>query len=138
MIVFLDSATLVTVYINRNNFVVHCYLDNQYKIYLQGDPEITVKRVRGSRAEIIFKKAVPENATKITGKHLYQSLFFNKNAGFPLETFFYPLTFSGSIEMRPATLWKKRLRHKCFPVKFVKLLKTLFFIELLWWLLRKK
>ena len=64
MIVFLDSATLVTVYINRNNFVVHCYLDNQYKIYLQGDPEITVERVRGSRAEIIFKKAVPENATK--------------------------------------------------------------------------
>ena len=117
MIVFLDSTTLVTVYINRNNFVVHCYLDNQYKIYLQGNPEITVERVRGSRAEIIFKKAVPKNSTKITGKHLCQSLFFNKNAGFPLETFFYPLTFS--------TLWKKRLRHKCFPVKFVKLLKTL-------------
>ena len=43
MIAFQDSATLVTVYINRNNFVVHCHLDNQYKTYLQGDPEITVK-----------------------------------------------------------------------------------------------
>ena len=34
------------------------------------------------------------------GKHLCQSLFFNKVSG-----------------LSPATLLKKRLRHKCFPVK---------------------
>ena len=32
-------------------------------------------------------------------------------------------------------LLKKRLWHKCFPVNFVKLLRTNFFIEHLWWLL---
>ena len=38
------------------------------------------------------------------------SLFFNKVAG-----------------LRPTTVVKKRLRHRCFPVKFVKFLKTPFF-----------
>ena len=32
----------------------------------------------------------------------------------------------------PATLLKKRPRHKCFPVNFAKFLRTSFFIELLW------
>ena len=36
---------------------------------------------------------------------------------------------------RPATLLKKRLWHRCFPVNFVKFLRTPFFIEHLWWLL---
>ena len=31
--------------------------------------------------------------------------------------------------LRPATLLKKRLWHRCFPVNFVKFLKTLFFTE---------
>ena len=46
---------------------------------------------------------------KFTGKHLCQSLFFNKVAG-----------------LRPATLLKKRLRHRCFPVNFVRFLRTHF------------
>ena len=37
--------------------------------------------------------------------------------------------------MRPATLLKKRLWHRCFPVNFAKFLRTPFFIEHLWWLL---
>ena len=35
----------------------------------------------------------------------------------------------------PATLLKKRLWHRCFPVNFVKFLRTLIFTEHLWWLL---
>ena len=46
---------------------------------------------------------------KFTAKHLCQSLFFNKVAGF-----------------RPATLLKKRLWRECFPVNFAKFLKTSF------------
>ena len=38
---------------------------------------------------------------KFTGKYLYQSFFFNKVAG-----------------LRPAILFKKRLRHSYFPVHF--------------------
>ena len=47
-----------------------------------------------------------------------ESFFFNKVAG-----------------QRPATLLKKRLLHRCFPVNFVKILRTPFYIEHLWWLL---
>ena len=36
---------------------------------------------RSSRTEVFCKKAVLRNSTKFTGKHLCQSLFFNKVAG---------------------------------------------------------
>ena len=49
------------------------------------------------------------NFTKFTGKHLCQSLFFNKVVG-----------------LRSATLLKKRLWYRCFPVNFVKFLKNTF------------
>ena len=32
-------------------------------------------------------------------------------------------------DLRPATLLKNRLWHKCFPVNFVQFLRTSFFIE---------
>ena len=62
-----------------------------------------------------MKKGVLKNYTKFTGKHLCQSLIFNKVEG-----------------LRPATLLKKRLSHRCFPVNFAKFLKTRFFAENLW------
>ena len=43
--------------------------------------------------------------------------------------------FNEDAGLRPATLFKKRLWHRCFPVDFVKFLRTPFFIEHLWWLL---
>ena len=49
------------------------------------------------------------NFTKFTGKHLCQSLFFNKVAC-----------------LKPATVLKKRLWHRRFPVNFPKFLKRLF------------
>ena len=36
---------------------------------------------------------------------------------------------------RHGSLLKKRLQHRCFPVKFTKFLRTPFFTEHLWWLL---
>ena len=36
---------------------------------------------RSSRAEVFCKKGVLKNFTKLTGKHLCQSLFFSKVAG---------------------------------------------------------
>ena len=55
------------------------------------------------------KKGVLSNFLNVTGKHLCQSLFFNKVAG-----------------LRPASLFKKRPWHRCFPVTFTKLLTTSF------------
>ena len=73
---------------------------------------------RSSRPEVFCKKGVLRNFAKFTGKHLWRSLFFNKVPG-----------------LTPATLLAKRLWHRCFPVNFVKFLRTPFFIEHLWWLL---
>ena len=61
---------------------------------------------RSSRPEVLCKKGVLRNFAKFTEKHL-----------------------------RPATLLKKRLWHRCFPVNFVKFLRTPFFAEHIWWLL---
>ena len=45
--------------------------------------------------------------------------------------------FNKVVGMRPATLLKKRLWHRCFPVNFVKFLRTPIFVEHLWWLTLK-
>ena len=37
--------------------------------------------------------------------------------------------------IKPATLIKKRLWHRCLPVYILKLLRVLFHTEHLWWLL---
>ena len=60
---------------------------------------------RSNHQRCSIKKGVLRNFAKFTGKHLCQSLFFNKVAG-----------------LRPATLLKKRLWHRCFPVNFAKFL----------------
>ena len=67
---------------------------------------------------MLCKNSVLRIFAKFTGKHLYQSLFFNKVAG-----------------LRPATLSKKRLWHRCFPLNFAKFLRTPFFTEHTRWLL---
>ena len=69
-----------------------------------------------NRLEVFRKTDVLRNLTKFTGKHLCQSLFLNKVAGLEASNFI-------------------RLWHRCFPMNFVKFLRTPFFIEHLWWLL---
>ena len=41
--------------------------------------------VRSSHPEVFCKEGVHRNFAKFTGKHLYQSLFFDKVAGFRLQ-----------------------------------------------------
>ena len=66
-------------------------------------------KFRSSHQRCSVKKCVLRNFAKLKGKHLCQSLFFNKVAGF-----------------RPATLLKKRILRGCFPVNFAKFLRTPF------------
>ena len=70
---------------------------------------------RSSHRRCSLKKGYLRNFAKFTGKHMCQSLFFDKIAG-----------------LRPAALLKKTLWHRCFRVKFVNFLTTPFFIERLW------
>ena len=64
-------------------------------------------KYRSSQRRCPVRKGVLRNFAKFTGKQLCQSLFLNKVAG-----------------LRTATLLKKRLMHRCFPVNFAKFLRT--------------
>ena len=46
-----------------------------------------------------------------------------------------PIYISCGRCCRPATLLKRRLWHRCFPMNLAKFLRTPFCIEHLWWLL---
>ena len=62
-------------------------------------------------------KGVFKIFSKLAGKQLCLSLFYNKVAG-----------------LNPATLLKKRLWHRCFPVNFEKFLRTPFLQNTSGWL----
>ena len=89
--------TTLFVKIIRSKLPMGCVLDR-----------MMASKYRSSRPEVFCRKAVLKRFTKFIGKHLRQSLFFNKVAD------------------RPATFLKKRFWHRCFPVHFVKFLRTLF------------
>ena len=65
---------------------------------------------RSNHRRCSIRNGVLRNFANFTGKYLYQSLFFNKVAGF-----------------RAATLLKKRLWHRCFPVNLWNFLEHLFY-----------
>ena len=69
-------------------------------------------KFRNSHRRCSVKKGVFRNFAKFIGKHLRQRLFFNKVAG-----------------LRPATLLKKNLWHRCFPVSFCEISKNTFFTD---------
>ena len=73
-----------------------------YEFILTSNLYFTEAATRG-----VLWKGAPINFTKFTGKHLRQSLLFNK-----------------ITDLKAATLLKKKLWHKCFPVNFAKFLRT--------------
>ena len=81
---------------------------------------IVTNKVQKQPPGVFYKKDVLKNFSKFTGKHLCWSLFFNKDAG-----------------LRPATLLKNRFQQRCFPVNFVKFLRTPFLKNTSWRLLLK-
>ena len=72
---------------------------------------------RSSLPEVLCKNGIPRNFSKLTGKHLCQSLFLIE------------------VGFRPATLFRKRVWHRCFLVNFEKFLRSPFLKENLWCLL---
>ena len=67
-------------------------------------------QARGSQQRCSIKIRVNKIVSKFTGKHLCQSLFYNKVSG-----------------PRAANILKKELWHKCFPVNFFQKFSEHFF-----------
>ena len=98
----------------RRNFYQLCcgamFISTTKLCLINPEPRLCALPIcRSSHQRCSVKKGVLRNLTKFTGKNLCHRLFFNKVAG-----------------LRPATLFKKRLWHRCFPVNFVKFLSTAF------------
>ena len=70
---------------------------------------------KDSRPEVVCKKDSLKNFKKFVIKHLCQSFFF----------FFF---FDKVANLRPESLLKRGLWHRCFAVNFVKFLRTSFSI----------
>ena len=109
----IDSGTGVFLWILRNFFRTSSFIlwnlsDGCF--WTLKESEVTFSMFQKQSPRGVLKKGVIRNFTKFTGTHLSKSL-------------------------RPATLLKKRLWHKCFPVNLVKFLRTPFLAERLRWLL---
>ena len=83
---------------------------------------ILSKPLRSSRPEVFCKKGGLRNFTKFTGKHLCQSLSFNKVADTNLTFLFWQFNHTLGLIKRE----QKRLWYRCFPVNFVKFLRRPF------------
>ena len=84
----------ICLFFHDNTYYLSFFRDSTYYLSFFHD-----KRLKSSRPDVFCNKSVLRNFSKFTGKHLCQRLFFNKIAG-----------------LRSATLLKKRLWHRCFPV----------------------
>ena len=101
-----NKESMVSLLLLWMYFAASIGLKPYYKREFMGDISLWI--YRSSRPEVVCKKCVLRNFAKFTGKHLCQSLFFNKVAGG---------------------------LHRCFPVNFAKSLRTPLFTEHLRWLL---
>ena len=100
----LQNVTFITKCVDTvSNKAPHKSASTSLIFYYQG-------QVRSSHGRCSVKKDVLKYFGKFTGKHLCQSPFFNKAVGHRLPT-----------------LLKKRLKHRCFPVNFVKFLRAPFY-----------
>ena len=79
----------------------YCYLEHFIVSFVQSSIS------RSSHQRCSLKKGFLKSFFIFTGKHLCQSLFFTKVEG-----------------LRPVTLLKKRLWHRCFLVNLAKSLRT--------------
>ena len=60
---------------------IFCLLSSEGSAMTTFSIQLIITLLRSSRPEVFCKKGVPRNFAKFRGKHLCQSLFFNKVAG---------------------------------------------------------
>ena len=89
-------------YICEHCFIMAFKRDEYHELCIWTTAEVVAHRCS-------VKKVLLEISKKFTEKQMCQSLFFNKVAG-----------------LGPATLFKKRPRHSCFPVNFCEVSKSTF------------
>ena len=101
-------------------YIYVCFTDTYFyflRVHIQASFTIIDHMMNYHKVTLIETKSL-RNFTKFTGKYLFESHSFNKVTG-----------------LRPATLLKDRLSHRCCPMNFAKFLNTVFREHLRWLLL---
>ena len=88
------------------NGVFQKFISTDRQIFNISNKVISMIIHRSSHRRCSVRKGFLRNCLKVTGKYLCQSLYFNK--------------------VGSATVLKKRLRRRCFPIDFAKFLRTVF------------
>ena len=104
---FISSGTFANIFVLHANFVSK---DKNYKLFVLIYVEAAVRRCSVKKVFLEISQNSQENTCA-------------------------RVSFLIKLQAWPATLLKKRLWHRCFPVNFAKFLRTPFFTEHLWWLL---
>ena len=107
MLEAIESRSRIEIFLKKLFYKVTCWMYGQ-------------NSYRSSRPQVFCKKGVLKNFAKFKGKHVCQSLFFNKVAG---------------LRPKACNFITKRLWRRCLPRNFVKFLWTPFLIKHLRWLL---
>ena len=116
-----------------------CFLADPGSTFAQNQQYLTAHSIAGKYSNKVISLRSSYQATHFLHLGFFQ-LFSRASPRFPRvrkseSSNSSKVSISRSSRLRPATLLKKRLCHRCFPVNFVKFLRTPFFTEHLWWLL---
>ena len=95
--------------LESDDFTPHCLISSSLEFIGMNLSKQCLLFCKRSHQRCSIKIGILKYFTKFTGKHLCQSLFFNKISS-----------------LRLAILFKKRLRRRCFLVSFEKFLRTPF------------
>ena len=108
LLILVENSSRFTAFLSSNGQMFHTFPAKNFRDF---KPCVTVLKSRRSHRSCSLRKGVLRNFAKFTGKHLCQSLFFNKVAGLSPEA---------------CNFIKKRLWRRCFPVNFAKFQRTPF------------
>ena len=106
---------------NINLTLFHLNYNGNQGIQKNPTRAVLIKRCRENMSHVYWRRLMRRWDFNQVAKELY----WNRTSS-------WVLPFTG---VRPVTLVKKSIWHRCFPVNFTKFLRTLFFTEHLRWLL---
>ena len=132
----LESNTSILLWLYRHSRLIKQFRGNVPSLgtTIAGRNFDRKTKKRSSHRKCSVKKGSLRNFAKFTGKLLRQNLLFNKVADLLLPSYRNQSIdlHSNTVDWflyegnRPATSLKRRLWRRCFPVNFVKFLRTPF------------
>ena len=114
LLILVENSSRFTAFLSSNGQMFHTFPAKNFRDF---KPCVTVLKSRRRHRSCSLRKGVLRNFAKFTGKHLCQSLFFNKVAGLSPEA---------------CNFIKKETLAQVFSCEFCEISKNTFLTEHLW------